>query len=102
MGAYSHSMYYELLSCTGIFCSVLFLYGLIKIVMDSFRIREYSKNTNKMIAYICGIIVVFIACTAVSGMAVVMIYDFYFYLSIAVVSAVLSVEKVLVVQDDDE
>lgn len=102
MGAYSHSMYYELLSCTGIIWSVLFLYGLAKIGIDSARIWKYSKNTNKMIAYICGIIVVFVACIAVSGIAVVMIYDFYFYLIIAVVSAVLSVEKALVAQDDYE
>lgn len=102
MGAYSHSMYYELLSCSGIFGSALFLYGLIKIVIDSCRIRKCSKNTNKMTTYICGIIIVFVACVAMSGIAVVMIYDFYFYLSVAVVSAVLSEEKVLVVQDDYE
>ena len=90
MGAYSHSMYYELLSCTGLVLTLVFLIGFLRFGTKYLKMnRLYRKiGTEKNIIYITAEALIFLLCLLISGYAVVMIYDFHFYISVALLAAV--------------
>ena len=90
MGAYSHSMYYELFSCTGTILALVFLVGFLRFGIKYLRINiMYRKlQTNKGIIYITTVCLFFWLSLLISGYSVVMIYDFYFYFSIALLAVI--------------
>ncbi len=92
MGAYSHSLYYELLACTGILMTLIFAYGVIKMLRGYWLLNKIFKTSDeqKVNRYLSQIGFVFMLCILVSGIAVVMIYDFHFYYSLALLVALLS------------
>lgn len=92
MGAYSHSLYYEMLACTGIFGTLIFLYGIIKMLRTYWLSNKVFMNVDdqKTNIYLSRMGGIFLFCILVSGIAVVMIYDFHFYYSLALLVTLLS------------
>ena len=90
MGAYSHSMFYELFSCTGIILACIFLVGLFHFGFSYWRMNKLYRKAklNKEIVYVTAECLIFWLCLVVSGYAVVMIYDYNFYFSIALLAAI--------------
>ncbi len=89
-GVYSHSLFYEVLSCTGIIGSIILLAAFVN-PFKELSIKLY-KNRNalesdKLIIYYVKVLLIYIAALFISGFAVVMIYDFYFYLSLGLIAA---------------
>lgn len=84
-GAYSHSMYYELIACTGLIGLGTILGYFFCLILKVNKIRlEFRKNNNNeefyslfMIWYIISILL--------SGVAMVFIYESYFYIMTAIV-----------------
>lgn len=92
MGAYSHSLYYELLACTGILITLIFAYGIMKMFRAYWLSNRFfmAFDNQKANTYFSRIGFIFLFCILVSGIAVVMIYDFHFYYSLALIVALLS------------
>lgn len=89
-GVYSHSLFYEVLSCTGIIGSIILLTAFVN-PFKELSIKLY-KNRNalesdKLKIYYVKVLLIYIAALFISGFAVVMIYDFYFYLSLGLIAA---------------
>ncbi len=91
MGAYSHSMYYELISCTGLVLTTVFLCGFFRFGRKCWKLNRLNRRlqTNGEIVYITAECFFFWVSLLISGYAVVMIYDIYFYLSLALLAAIL-------------
>lgn len=88
-GVYSHSLFYETLSCTGILGSVFMLcafFALIKKLLQNL-IGENSHDVSKKGRYLNKTMLIYMLGIILSGVAVVMIYDLYFYLSLALIAA---------------
>lgn len=88
-GVYSHSLYYELLACTGLlgctaFAIYIFYLGK-KLIMSAGK-RGFALYSDDQVARIRTSIILLV-CMAFSGFAVVMIYDLYFYLIFAFTAA---------------
>ena len=91
IGMYSHSFYYELLACTGFAGTAIMLIYIIRelicfgknslkrFIKDS-EIRVYSRL---MFWYTCAILI--------CGVAVVMIYDSYFYVILSILACSMNV-----------
>lgn len=85
-GSYSHSMYYELLACTGIIGTFIFL-----AVVIIKKLVIFVKATKKLafhdleLKLVCEVICLFIISILVSGIAVVYIYDMFFYIMLGVI-----------------
>ena len=90
MGAYSHSMYYELVSCTGLVMTMIFFAGFLGFGVKYWKInKQYRRRGNcKEIVYVSTECFFFWLSLIISGYAVVMIYDFYFYLSVALLTKI--------------
>lgn len=89
-GVYSHSLFYETLGCTGVVGALLLLISffiplkkLLKKLFDGSNKDGYEKNN----VYLNKILLIYLVAILISGVAVVMIYDFYFYLSLALIAA---------------
>ncbi len=91
MGAYSHSLYYEVFSCTGIILSVFLLLVLLKYGIKLFHNQKLYKNKDKVKCYLMIEGFLYWLCILVSGISMVMIYDLYFYLSLAILAAMLEI-----------
>ena len=94
-GVYSHSLYLEGLACTGLIGSVpLFLAlaapirRLIKKLLPSRRDRLSGEET-----YFYKTTLLYLSAIVISGVAVVMIYDFYFYLSLGLIAAEIKITE---------
>lgn len=91
MGAYSHSLYYETLACTGVVGALILFLMLANVSADLFKQvkrKEYGASSNTYVSRLCFLYLVLLF---VSGIAVTMIYDFYFFMSVGLVSAVCSI-----------
>ena len=88
-GVYAHSLYYETLACTGVIglsiLTVSFLLPLKKLVKGIFTNKMSGDQKTKTFLY--KTILIYLVAILVSGVAVVMIYDLYFYLSIGMIAA---------------
>ena len=91
MGAYSHSLFYEIFSCTGIILSCFFLTAFFRYGIKFIKKQKFYKNVDKEKYYIAVEGFLYWLCILISGISVVMIYDFYFYLSIAILAAMLEI-----------
>lgn len=98
MGAYSHSLYYEIFSCTGIILSCFLLIALLKYGIKFFQNQKYYKNMDKVKYYITIEGFLYWLSILVSGISMTMIYDLYFYLSLAILATML----VIVESQEDE
>lgn len=90
-GVYSHSLYFETIASTGIVGALLLLVGLFvpfkrlsQRILHGLYIDDENRKTN---VYLCKIMLVYLVGILVSGMAVVMIYNLYFYLSLGLIAA---------------
>lgn len=92
MGAYSHSLYYEIISCTGVLITMIFAYGIVKMLLGYWRSSKKLMVLvdQKAINYLSRIGFIFLLCILLSGIAVVMIYDFHFYFSLALLTVLLN------------
>lgn len=83
-GAYSHSLYYEILSCTGILGTVILLsyFGVIIKKISYIGKKIYEKDN--IYSFQASIIISFVISFLISGIAMVFIYESYFYIVIAV------------------
>lgn len=88
MGVYSHSLFYETLACTGIVGSCILLGAFIEpLQLTAKRVLSKKKgDTNKNSMYIYKTILIYLLAILISGIAVVMIYDFYFYFSLGLIA----------------
>ena len=98
-GVYSHSLFYETLGCTGIFGSVIlatsFLIPIKRLVRGVFN-KEKDVG-QKYRVYLNKTLLIYLIAILISGVAVVMIYDFYFYFSLALIAA-----GMLIVNESDK
>lgn len=88
-GMYSHSMYYELLASNGVLGFSLLLLPLIFLALRFIRCAHLLKNVSlKMMSFIFffGIFAILL-----SGIAVVGIFDMYFYILLGLIGAFLNV-----------
>lgn len=86
-GMYSHSMYHELLACTGIFGTFILVGNLIinmvRLFLDSFKIDDSCDDLK-----ICArCMMLFVGAILLGGFAVVYIYDMYFYVILGLIAA---------------
>ena len=86
-GMYSHSMYHELLACTGIVGTCILVGNLIinmvRLFIDSFKIDDGYSDLK-----ICSrCMMLFVGAILVGGFAVVYIYDMYFYIILGLIAA---------------
>ena len=94
IGVYSHSLYYEILACNGIVMSCVLIFALLGIGYGLFK-RQIGKKayaSADRATYITRIALIYWLCILISGIAVVMIYDLYFYLSLAFLTVVLGID----------
>lgn len=87
VGMYSHSMYHELLACTGIIGTFILVGNLIfymlRLFSDSFKIDNDYCDLK-----ICArSMMLFVGAILLGGFAVVYIYDMYFYVILGVIAA---------------
>lgn len=88
VGLYSHSMYYEIISCTGIVGALIFYIPLIR--------KFIFYKHNNIIDWLISISMI---CVLISGIAVVYIYDFDFYLLLIILSCIKRLNTTLYVND---
>lgn len=92
IGVYSHSLYFELLACTGLIGLVIMLSFFIKyiyIFLISSKVNKFNESLNYVVQN--RIMVWFCIAILISGIAVVYIYDMIFYLMIALIICVFNV-----------
>ena len=89
LGVYSHSLYYEVLSCTGIVGSAVMLATLIQMVKAPVKklFGRERRSLDPDALYIYKTIFIYVVSIIASGVAVVMIYDFNFYFSLGLIAA---------------
>lgn len=90
-GMHSHSMYHELLACTGIVgTGIMFVFGIKSLVMLN-RNRKRVLDTNRLIC--TYITIVFFISIVLSAYQATYIYDSYFYIMLAVIACVINVNR---------
>lgn len=85
IGMYSHSMYYETLASTGMVGGLLLFCPILSNMLKFFKKAKSSKDEEvKMKCYIgsCGFLAILL-----SGIAVVSIFDAYFYIMLGILGA---------------
>ena len=87
VGMYSHSMYYELLACTGIFGTCILVGNLIVSMVQLFSDScKFDDNYSDL--KICArCMMLFAGAILLGGFAVVYIYDMYFYIILGLIAA---------------
>ena len=93
MGVYSHSLYYETLSCTGLIGTAILVVSVFSLGLSLYKYSKRSTSNNVKDVYITKICFLFLGALLVAGIAVTTIYDFYFYICLAVMSSVVSINK---------
>jgi len=91
LGVYSHSLYYEVLACTGLVGALILFACLLCLGYQLLRRCRLTADRNPDDVFLFRCSFLFWACTMASGLAVVMIYDFYFYISLALLAACVSI-----------
>jgi len=94
VGMYSHSMYYELLACTGLLGTILLLGVILLCNLKWFYIySKRLKEINLSHSIGCLLACILVVSIFLGGVAVVYIYDMYFYIMIAIL---LSYKKTII------
>lgn len=84
-GAYCHSLYYELLACTGIMGFSVIISYLLYMIRKTWKLREHYIKCNREKAFQACFVMIFVVSLFVSGVAMVFIYESYFYIVIAII-----------------
>ena len=92
-GAYSHSLYFELLACTGIIGIFIIVGYLVYLCVKLWKCSKTIKGIDINEQYRSSIVIWLVISIFISGIAVVFIYDTAFYIMIAVIAAYLNAEK---------
>lgn len=88
-GVYAHSMYYELLACTGLVGTTCALSFFLKIGFVCLKIRKFSKDS--LVSANLYMILWSAVALLITGLAVVLIYDSVFYVLLAILGASINV-----------
>ncbi|WP_297960253.1 hypothetical protein [uncultured Ruminococcus sp.] len=95
-GVYSHSLFYETISCTGIIGALIMIIGLVKatkeLIVRLINNRSEVQLNNREL-YLDKVVLIYLLGLFVSGFAVVMIYDFYFYLSLSFIATAILLNR---------
>lgn len=92
-GVYSHSMYYEVLSCTGIIGFVIILFITAGFLKNVWPDRRSLRNDTENEIMQSIITVFYTVSLLISGVAVVYIYDNFFYIIVGMFAAIVNVTK---------
>ena len=79
-GMYSHSLYYELLACTGILGLLLFFGTVLGNNLVLYYKASKKATIDKQYELLARLMGIFIISILIGGIAVVYIYDMYFYI----------------------
>ena len=93
MGVYSHSLYYETLSCTGIIGTLILFGTLLTVGKRLYQNTKKSEGQTPDKIYISRLCFFFFIALMVSGFAVTMIYEFFFYICWAIMIAISIMNK---------
>lgn len=89
-GVYSHSLFYETLACTGIFGTVLLFMALFYAGWQLVKLLKNPKLPFYQESYFSTkVTLIYFIALLLSGFAVVMIYNFYFYYSLIIIAIVI-------------
>ena len=93
-GYYSHSFYLELLGCTGIIGFIIIIGLMFSLLSKLNYIRKQAKYDNSMDrVFYTSYMIAFVLSILVSGIAMVYIYESYFYIMLAMVMSYLSINN---------
>lgn len=92
-GVYSHSLYYELLACTGINGFAVMIGYFIYIIIRLFKNSKTNMQMDNDVAFESFFLLWFAISTLISGIAMVYIYESYFYIMIALLVAYIRIMK---------
>lgn len=84
-GAYSHSLYYELLACTGTIGFSLMIGYLIHLFRKTWKLKIFYIDYIKERAFQSFFMMFFVLSLFISGITMVYIYESYFYMIIGIV-----------------
>lgn len=93
MGVYSHSLYYETLACTGLTGTLILAITMVSVGFSLCKYFVKVSDHNVKDVYITKLCFLFLCALLLAGFAVTTIYDFYFYICVAMLCAVISVNK---------
>ena len=86
-GMYAHSIYYELLAGTGVVGGLLILFYFAKKIFELFQCHKSIASVEKGNRNLSMILCIGIISILLTGMYVVLIYDMYFYIWVAVIAS---------------
>lgn len=92
-GMYAHSLYYEVLASSGVLGMFLLTLFFFKHIFVLFRCARLKNTSEVALRRMCMLLVSSIVVIFLTGMFVVLIYDMYFYVMIAIVSAGVKIAK---------
>ena len=92
-GVYSHSLYYELLACTGTIGFSVMIGYLIYIINRLFKNYKANFLINNDVSFESFFLFWFAISTLISGIAMVYIYESYFYIMIALLVAYIRIMR---------
>lgn len=91
MGVYSHSLYYETLSCTGIIGALILFGTLFSIGKGLWKNMKESATRNLDGVYISRMSFLFFASLLIAGIALTSIYEFFFYICLGLLIAIVKI-----------
>lgn len=91
-GMYSHSLYYELLACTGVIGTGIVVATLLSSVRRFYKYAMKFPETEKDFIIMAKFFLLFTVSILLSGLVLVYIYDMYFYVMLGLLA---SAQKIL-------
>lgn len=87
IGMYSHSFYYELLATTGLLGTIIMIYFIIRNLVLYIKATYVNNEINEEDRMLSSMCVFGLISLLICGIAVVMIYDSWFYIMIGLIVA---------------
>lgn len=91
IGVYSHSFFHELLACSGLVGLFLMLYLFIKFMRYFNILKKMGDANGHQLTFETVFCMCFCICVLLSGFAVVMIYDVFFYYVLGILASLINV-----------
>lgn len=89
VGVYSHSLYFELLGCTGAIGTITLLSFFLSNIVFCVRLMKIDRSKSGSVSeYLSMNEIAFCLAILISGYAVVLIYDMYFYIMVAIIASI--------------
>ena len=98
LGVYSHSLYFELLACTGIIGFIIIIGYLLFLFFKINKIRIIRKHSQNMDAFYDLFMMIYVLSIFISGIAMVFIYESYFYIMLAIAASYIYEESSLILK----